>query len=107
MKSIVKIFLLLVLIFGSAQAREKVNVSFSNLAIKDFIALVAKITGKNILINYPINGNINFVSSAPIYDDEVMDILVSVLETKGYTLADNGSFYSVVRSNEAEISQES
>ena len=101
MKSIVSIFLALSLLFGTAQAREKVNVSFSNLAIKDFIALVAKITGKNILVNYTINGNINLISSAPIYDDEVMDILISVLETKGYTLADHGSFYSVVRSNEA------
>ena len=101
MKSIVSIFLALSLLFGTAQARERVNVSFSNLAIKDFIALVAKITGKNILVNYTINGNINFISSAPIYDDEVMDILVSVLQTKGYTLADHGSYYSIVRSNEA------
>ncbi len=101
MKSIVSIVLTLALLLGTAQARERVNVSFSNLAIKDFITLVAKITGKNILVNYSINGNINFISSAPIYDDEVMDILISVLETKGYTLADHGSFYSVVRSNEA------
>ncbi|SFV54006.1 General secretion pathway protein D / Type II secretion outermembrane pore forming protein (PulD) [hydrothermal vent metagenome] len=101
MKSIAKIFFMLLLLFGNTQAREEVNVSFSDLAIKDFIALVAKITGKNILVNYPISGNINFISSAPIYDDEVIDILISVLQTKGYTLADNGSFYSVVRSNEA------
>ena len=101
MKSIVSLFLTLSLLLGVAHAREKVNVSFSNLAISDFITLVSKITGKNILVNYTINGKINLISSAPIYDDEVMDILVSVLETKGYTLADHGSFYSVVRSNEA------
>ncbi len=101
MKSIVSIFLVLVLFFGTVEAREKVNVSFSNLSIPDFIALVAKITGKNILVSYTINGNINLVSSAPIYNDEVMDILVSVLASKGYALADHGSFYSVVRANEA------
>ena len=101
MKSIVKILLVLALLGGTLHSREKVNVSFSNLAVSDFIKLVSKITGKNILINYVINGKINLVSSAPIYDDEVMDILISVLETKGYTLADHGSFYSVVRANEA------
>lgn len=101
MKSIVKILLVLALLGGTLHSREKVNVSFSNLAVSDFIKLVSKITGKNILINYAINGKINLVSSAPIYDDEVMDILISVLETKGYTLADHGSFYSVVRANEA------
>ena len=101
MKSIVNILFILLLLAGSLHARQKVNVSFSNLAVSDFIKLVSRITGKNILINYAINGKINLVSSAPIYDDEVMDILISVLETKGYTLADHGSFYSVVRANEA------
>ena len=101
MKSIVSIFLTLALLVATAESREKVNVSFSNLDIPDFIALVAKISGKNILVNYPINGKINLISNAPIYDDEVMEILISVLESKGYALADHGSFYSVVRANEA------
>ena len=98
---LISLFLVCVLLLGSAEAREKVNVSFSNLAVSDFIKLVSRITGKNILVNYAINGKINLISSAPIYDDEVMDILISVLESKGYTLADHGSFYTVVRSNEA------
>ena len=98
---LISLFLVCALLLGSAEAREKVNVSFSNLAVSDFIKLVSRITGKNILVNYAINGKINLISSAPIYDDEVMDILISVLESKGYTLADHGSFYTVVRSNEA------
>ena len=89
------------LLLGSAEAREKVNVSFSDLAVGDFVKLVSKITRKNILLNYTINGKINLISSAPIYDDEVMDILINVLESKGYTLADEGSYYTVVRANEA------
>ncbi len=101
MKSIVSLFLALSLLVGVLEARERVNVSFSDLNVADFIELVAKITGKNILVSYNINGKINLISSAPIYDDEVMDILISVLQTKGYTLADHGSFYSVVRANEA------
>jgi len=41
------------------------------------------------------------VSSAPVYDTELMDILVSVLESKGMTLIKNGSVYEIVRSNDA------
>ena len=82
-------------------AREQVNVNFSNLAISDFIKLISKITNKNILINHKINGEVNFVSTAPIYDDELIGILVSVLESKGFTLVSNGSMLEIVRSTEA------
>ncbi len=81
--------------------REQVNVNFANLEINDFIKLISKITNKNILINNKINGTVNFVSTAPVYDDELIGILVSVLESKGFTLIKKGSLYEIVRSTEA------
>ena len=81
--------------------RQQVNVNFSNLEIKDFIKLISKITNKNILINHKVNGTVDFVSTSPIYDDELIGILVSVLESKGFTLIRNGSLYEIVRSTEA------
>ena len=94
----IKTALLICLLAISLQAREAVNINFSNLQIMDFIKLVSKITHKNILINNKINGTVNFVSTTPVYDDELMNILVSVLESKGYTIVPNGSIYEVVRS---------
>ena len=96
----IKYIVITVLLVGSLYARDKVNISFSNLSINDFVKLVAKITNKNILVNYNLNGTVNLVSSTSIYDDELMGILVSVLESKGYSLADHGSYYVIVRSNE-------
>ena len=81
--------------------REQVNVNFSNLEINDFIKLISKITKKNILINHKVSGTVDFVSTSPIYDDELIGILVSVLESKGFTLIQNGSLYEIVRSTEA------
>lgn len=81
--------------------REQVNVNFSNLQINDFIKLISKITHKNVLINNTINGTVNFVSTTPIYDDELIGILISVLESKGFTLVRKGSIYEVIRSTEA------
>ncbi len=97
----IRVFFVLLLLAGSLYARQKVNISFSNLAVNDFIKLVSKITGKNILVNYTINGSVNLVSSAPVYDDELIGILISVLESKGYTMTDYGSYYLIVRANEA------
>lgn len=82
-------------------AREQVNINFSNLEITDFIKLVSKITHKNILINSKVNGTVDFVSAAPVYDDELLGVLVSVLESKGFTLIEDGSFYQIVPSTEA------
>ena len=100
MKFIKTIFLVTLLTL-SLNAREQVNVSFSDLQINDFIKLISKITQKNILINNKINGTVNFVSTTPVYDDELIGILVSVLESKGFTLIKEGSIYQVIRSTEA------
>jgi general secretion pathway protein D len=101
MKSIKLLLALLVLTAALLNAREQVNINFSNLQINDFIKLIAKVTGKNILVNHKISGTVDLVTSAPVYDDEVMGILVSVLEAKGYTIVRKGSIYEVVRSTEA------
>jgi general secretion pathway protein D len=98
---LIKTLFLTTLLLLSLNAREQVNVNFSALQINDFIKLISRITHKNILIHNKINGIVNFVSTAPIYDDELIGILVSVLESKGFTLIKKGSLYEVVRSTEA------
>ena len=98
---LIKTLFLTTLLLLSLNAREQVNVNFSSLQINDFIKLISRITHKNILIHNKINGIVNFVSTAPIYDDELIGILVSVLESKGFTLIKKGSLYEVVRSTEA------
>ena len=95
------VLLISILLMTSLEARQKVNVNFSNLQINDFIKLISKITNKNILINHKINGTVDLVSTTPIYDTEVLGILVSVLESKGYTLVQKGSILEVVRSVDA------
>jgi len=94
------VVLVSVLVF-SLSAREQVNVNFSNLEITDFIKLISKITNKNILINNKISGTVDFVSTTPVYDDELIGILVSVLESKGFTLTKKGSLLQVIRSTDA------
>ena len=83
------------------QAREQVNINFSGLKIDDLIKLISKVTNKNILVNNKISGTVDFVSTTPVYDDELIGILVAVLESKGYTLVKDGSLYKIIRSTNA------
>ncbi len=78
-----------------------VSLNFQNLDIKDFIKMTAKITGKNILITQPLSGKVNFISVKPVSEDEVYEILLSILKSKGYTIVNEGGFLKVVRSSEA------
>jgi len=101
MKSIKQLLLLTFLLTASLAARDEVNVKFDNLQINKFIKLVAKLSNTNILVTNKINGTVDLVTAAPIYEDELLGILISVLESKGFTLIKNGSIYEVVRSTEA------
>lgn len=97
----VKQIILAALLAATLEAKEQVNINFSNLEIEEFVRLVAKITDKNILITNKVVGTVDMVSSSPVYDTELMDILISVLESKGFTMVKNGSIYEIVRSNDA------
>jgi len=99
-----KILLLLMatmtLLFATAKD-ETVNVNFRNLDIKDFVEMVSKITHKNILINTPLKGKINFVSTQPIKKSSLIPLANAILANKGFTLVDQGDFMQVVKASEA------
>jgi general secretion pathway protein D len=93
----IKLIFLLVFILN---ARE-IELNFKNLEINDFIKMVAKITNKNILLTRNLHGKVNFVSVKPINEQEVYDILLNILRSKGYTLIEDNGFLKVVRSADA------
>ena len=79
---------------------EKVNINFSNLSVNDFIKMVGKVTGKNILIDGDVKGKINFVAHDKdgVEKEELIPLLNAILETKKMTLIKKGSYYQVVKS---------
>ena len=85
--------------------RDEVNINFKNLKIVDFIKMVAKITGKNILISQKVNGTVDYISVKPIKKSHVFDLLKNILASKGYTLRDTGmGFVKVIKSSDASKS---
>jgi len=85
----------------AAAEEETVNVNFRNLDVKDFVEMVSKITNKNILINGPLKGKINFVSTQPIKKSSLIPLANAILSNKGFTLVDQGDFLQVVKASEA------
>lgn len=97
----ISVFLISFTLLFSAAKREKIDLALKDLTIEEFLKITSKIYGKNILLTQTISGKVDFISTGPIYKDEITDILLSVLETKGFTLVEEGSYYKVVRSSTA------
>ena len=92
---------LIILSAGLTAQDETVDVNFRNLDMKDFIEMVSKITGKNILIEGDLKGKINFVSQTPIRKSSLIPLANSILGGKGFTIVDQGEYYKVVKSANA------
>jgi general secretion pathway protein D len=83
-------------------APDEVNINFKDLKIVDFVKMVARITGKNILVGENIQGKVDFVSVKPIKKNQIYDLLVNVLSSKGFTIRDTqNGFLKVIRSSDA------
>jgi general secretion pathway protein D len=107
MGKILKIIIIASMLSLSIQAKTKVakdevNINFKDLKIVDFVKMVARITGKNILVGENIQGKVDFVSVKPVKKSQIYDLLVNVLNSKGYTIRDTrNGFLKVIRSSDA------
>ena len=80
---------------------ELIPLNLRNTDVKDFIEMVSKITQKNILINVPLKGKINFIAHQKVKKSSLFSLANSILSDKGFTIIDKGEYYKVVKANNA------
>ena len=104
-KACFKTGLVVLMLAASVQAKvdknEEVSINFKDLSINEFVDLMSKILKKNILLTQPLAGKVEFYSAAPVKKSDITNIFISILESKGFTLVENGEFLEIVRSAEA------
>ncbi len=94
--------LLIVSLSLVASSDPSINVNFKNLKIRDFVKMVAKITHKNILVDKNIKGNIDFISVKPIKKSQIYNLLLNILDTKGYSIRDTKmGFLKIIKNSDA------
>lgn len=103
--SYLKVCLIILMLGTAAYAKpnmdEEVSINFKDLSITEFVDLMSKILKKNILLTQPLAGKVEFYSAAPVKKSDITNIFISILESKGFTLVENGEFLEIVRSAEA------
>ena len=53
-----------------------VEINFADLQLSEFVKMVAKITGKNILLSVDVPGKVDFISQKSIRQSELFDLLI-------------------------------
>ena len=79
-----------------------IKVNFHNMDINEFVKLIGKYTGKNVLINGKLSGKVDFVTNNnKIKRSSLFSLANSILGSKGYALVDHGDFLEVVKASDA------
>ncbi|MDR0664143.1 MAG: type II secretion system secretin GspD [Helicobacteraceae bacterium] len=86
---------------ANAQDKQTVEINFTDLPIEEFLKMTSRIMGKNLLLTQRVSGNVDFVSATSVYKDDILQLALSVLATRGLTLVEEGSYYKVTRLAEA------
>lgn len=94
---------LFLLIFSSNLfSDELIDINFENLKIDEFVLIASKVLNKNILINEPLEGVINFSSTKKMSKDELYSMLELTLKQKGFVLKDDKGFLKLVKQSDIE-----
>jgi len=78
-----------------------VELNINGMDLNEFVKLIGKITGKNVLINGQLNGKVEFIGEKKIKRSSLFSLANSILANKGYALIDHGDFLEVVKASEA------
>jgi len=101
-KRITLLLLFLVALLGAVppcQASEGQTVAsfnFNDTDIRTVIKSVAKLTGKNFIIDPHVVGKVNIVSSQPLPIDELYNAFLDLLQVHGYAAIEDGAVIKIV-----------
>ena len=80
-------------------AKTKVTINFNNLKITNFIKITSKILERNILFSSDIKGNVDFIANGKVYKEDLLNILITILEVKGYSIIDDGYILKIIKTS--------
>ncbi|MDA3969918.1 MAG: type II secretion system secretin GspD [Desulfobulbaceae bacterium] len=98
-KRLTLVVLFLVTISGlssSAWAEEDIAFNFNNADIRSVIKSVARITGKNFIIDPRVTGEVTIVSSQTMAAADLYSVFLSVLQVHGYTAIEAGNIVKIL-----------
>ncbi len=72
-----------------APTDEAIDFTFDNISLATVIKLVSEITGRNILVQTPITGNVLSYGPQKIHSGEALEMLEIILDSQGYRMMES------------------
>ena len=93
-----------VIIDGSGQVldfdpNQGITLNFQDADISALVALVAKVTGQNFIVDPRVKGKVTLVSGSPVPVDTLYDIFLSVLATYNFAALPSGNLTKIIPAN--------
>ncbi|MCP3953140.1 MAG: hypothetical protein GY697_13120, partial [Desulfobacterales bacterium] len=92
--------------FGGGQASgatfdpaQGIKLNFQDADISALVALVAKVTGENFIVDPRVKGKVTLVSGSSVPVDTLYDIFLSVLGTYNFAALPSGGFTKIIPAN--------
>lgn len=78
---------------------EGITLNFQDADISALVALVAKVTGKNFIVDPRVKGKVTLVSGSPVAVETLYDIFLSVLSTYNFAALPSGNLTKIIPAN--------
>lgn len=80
-------------------SEQGIKLNFQDADISALIALVAKVTGENFIVDPRVKGKVTLVSGSSVPVDTLYDIFLSVLATYNFAALPSGGFTKIIPAN--------
>ncbi len=83
----------------SEDTGQGIKLNFQDADISALVALVAKVTGRNFIVDPRVKGKVTLVSGSSVPVDTLYDIFLSVLATYNFAALPSGGFTKIIPAN--------
>lgn len=85
----------------SAWGQQTWTVNFKDTDIQEVIKFVADATGKTIVVDPKVRGQVRVISQEPVNQEELYQLFLSMMDVQGFTAVENGSVVRIVPNRDA------
>ncbi|MBE9504942.1 MAG: type II secretion system secretin GspD [Proteobacteria bacterium] len=107
-KRVFVLALILNFIFSSqlfAAGKKEISMDFDNADIRVVIKFISELTGKNMVVDSKVKGNVTVISPTKISEEEAYRVFDSILEVNGYSAVETAGIIKIIPKPDASKSQ--
>ncbi len=88
---------------GSVQSNEPVTLNFANADIEAVARTIATITGRNVVVDPRVRGQLTLVTDKPVPPNAAFQQFLAALRLQGFTIVESAGLYKVVPEADAKL----